>query len=157
MAGFPTFQPGGNTASAEDRGTETIATCGCRRRLDLRAVSWLAGALLWTLISQLVAAPDGSTGTLAPATASSAPVAAGEDKRDWWSFRPLRRPSVPETGTSHPVDAFLRAKLREHGLGFSAEADRRTLFRRLGFDLTGLPPAYPEVEAFVADPDPAAY
>ena len=40
---------------------------------------------------------------------------------------------------------------------FSAEADRRTLFRRLSFDLLGLPPTPEEVERFVSDPDQLAY
>src|SRR5262249_30707651 len=43
------------------------------------------------------------------------------------------------------------------GLWPNSEADRRTLIRRLSFDLLGLPPAPDEVEAFVHDPNPAAY
>jgi mono/diheme cytochrome c family protein len=55
------------------------------------------------------------------------------------------------------IDSFIVAKLHEKGLEPSAEADRRTLIRRVSFDLIGLPPAPEEVEAFVADPDPHAY
>ncbi|MFO0846822.1 MAG: DUF1549 domain-containing protein, partial [Gemmataceae bacterium] len=55
------------------------------------------------------------------------------------------------------MDAFLLAKLHAKGLTFSPEADRRTLVRRLTFDLTGLPPSPDEVEAFVHDPQPDAY
>jgi hypothetical protein len=43
-------------------------------------------------------------------------------------------------GARNPIDAFVRAKLREKGLAPSPEADRRTLARRLYFDLLGLPP-----------------
>ena len=87
-----------------------------------------------------------------------------EDPKDWWSLRPLARPPVPQpTGTppfaatSHPVDAFIRAKLAGAGLAPSPEADRRTLLRRVTFDLLGLPPTPAEVAAFVADTAPMAY
>jgi uncharacterized protein DUF1549/uncharacterized protein DUF1553 len=58
---------------------------------------------------------------------------------------------------SNPIDAFILAKLREHNLTPSPEAGRRTLIRRLYFDLTGLPPTPEEVEAFAADNDTHAY
>jgi hypothetical protein len=80
----------------------------------------------------------------------------------WWSFGPLSRPAVPEVKDPQqwirtPIDAFVLQKLYEKKLIPSAEADRRTLIRRLGFDLIGLPPSAEEVEAFVADKDPKAY
>jgi hypothetical protein len=81
----------------------------------------------------------------------------------WWSLRPLQRPALPSLSPEEiaparaPVDAFVIAKLREHGLSLSPEADRRTLIRRLSFDLLGLPPDPGDVESFVADPDPLAY
>ena len=80
---------------------------------------------------------------------------AGElkDKSDWWSFKPL--PAKAEGGVS--VDAFIRAKLDSAGLRPAPQADRRTLVRRIYFDLIGLPPTPEETEAFVADPDPTAY
>ncbi len=84
----------------------------------------------------------------------------GKDPLGWWSLRPLEKAAVPEmqdAGGRTPVDAFLTAKLAEKGLTMSPEADRRTLIRRVNFDLTGLPPAPEEVEAFVADQDPQAY
>ena len=52
---------------------------------------------------------------------------------------------------------FLLAKLSEKKLAFAPEADRRTLIRRVYFDLIGLPPTPEEVEAFVADQSPDAY
>jgi hypothetical protein len=57
----------------------------------------------------------------------------------------------------HPIDAFIRAELRERGLTSSARADRRTLIRRLAYDLTGLPPTFDEVQAFAADQSSGAY
>ncbi len=81
---------------------------------------------------------------------------------DWWSFRPVVRPAVPEirnpqSAIRNPVDAFVLAKQRVHGLSPSPEADRRTLIRRLTYDLAGLPPLPEEVDEFVSDPDPTAY
>ncbi|MCA9115346.1 MAG: DUF1549 domain-containing protein, partial [Planctomycetaceae bacterium] len=62
----------------------------------------------------------------------------------WWSYQPLKRPAVPPTEdrwAASPVDAFILRKLKQKGLTPSAPADRRTLIRRVTFDLTGLPPA----------------
>ena len=73
----------------------------------------------------------------------------------WWSRKPLIRNAVP--GKGHPLDAFLLAKLGSMKLGFSAEADRRTLIRRVTFDLTGLPPTLEEISAFLSDKSPEAY
>ncbi len=87
-----------------------------------------------------------------------------EDAGDWWSLRPLARPAVPQptsalpfAGTTHPVDAFVRARLATAGLTPAPEADRRTLIRRLTVDLHGLPPTPEDVAAFEADTAPGAY
>ncbi len=56
-----------------------------------------------------------------------------------------------------PVDAFILARLKEAGLRPAHEADRRTLIRRLSFDLTGLPPTPGEIDAFLADRSGDAY
>jgi hypothetical protein len=76
---------------------------------------------------------------------------------NWWSLKPLERPPAPEirnpqSEIRNPIDAFIVAKLAEKGLPQSPAADRRTLIRRLYFDLIGLPPTPGEVEAFVAGP-----
>ena len=84
-----------------------------------------------------------------------------EARKHHWSFQPVRRPEVPTVKNAawvkNPIDAFILAKLEEKGLAPSAPADRRTLIRRVSFDLIGLPPTPEEVEAFVADPAPDAY
>ncbi len=85
-----------------------------------------------------------------------------EDSEKPWAFRPVRRPEVPSVEAAsdairNPIDAFLLATLREQGIEPAPEADRRTLIRRLTFDLIGLPPTPEAVEAFVADPAPDAY
>jgi len=89
-------------------------------------------------------------------------VAAVEPPADLWSVKPLVRPSVPVVAgerrqTSNPLDAFIVEKLELHGLRLSPAADRRTLIRRLYFDLVGLPPTPAEIERFVNDPAADAY
>ncbi len=76
-----------------------------------------------------------------------------------WSFQPLGNPTVP-TGkgkTNNPIDAFLLAKLEANNLSFNLPADKRTLLRRVTYDLTGLPPTYEEIAAFLADNAPDAF
>jgi hypothetical protein len=75
---------------------------------------------------------------------------------DWWSLRPLARPTPPDAA-AHPIDGFVRAGLTAKGLRPSPPADRRTLIRRVTFDLTGLPPTPQEIDAFLADESPDAY
>ena len=57
----------------------------------------------------------------------------------------------------NPIDRFIQSAMAKHGLAPSAEADKRTLIRRLSFDLLGLPPSPSDVAAFIADPAPDAY
>src|SRR5262249_55019578 len=54
-------------------------------------------------------------------------------------------------------DRFILANLDEHGLTLAPPADRRTLIRRVTFDLTGLPPMPAEVDAFLGDRSPDAF
>jgi hypothetical protein len=83
----------------------------------------------------------------------------------WWSLRPLAdvEPPAVASGTEYadwprnPIDRFILAKLIEKGLRPALPADRRTLIRRVTYDLTGLPPTLEEVDSFVTDTDPAAY
>jgi hypothetical protein len=88
--------------------------------------------------------------------------AVGADE-PWWSFRPLAKPTPPAPKPTagftirNPIDAFVLAKLTEKGLSPSLEADRRTLARRLYFDLIGLPPTPDEIDAFLKDTSPDAY
>src|SRR2546429_2040735 len=82
--------------------------------------------------------------------------------RDDWAFQQLKRPAIPESGLTprislNPIDAFIRAKLAGHGLAPAPEADQRTLFRRVYYDLIGLPPAPEEMRAFLEDHSPDAY
>lgn len=81
---------------------------------------------------------------------------------DWWSLQPVKRPAVPEIRNSksenrNPIDAFVVARLEQEGLSVSPPADKRTLIRRLSFDLIGLPPTPEEVDAFEQDDSPNSY
>jgi hypothetical protein len=82
-------------------------------------------------------------------------------ERAYWFYQPLKPVAVPRLADVSrirtPVDAFVLARLREKGLSFNADADRRTLIHRASFDLTGLPPTPAEVEAFLADRSSRAY
>ncbi len=85
----------------------------------------------------------------------------GAEYQGHWAFTRVERPAVPEVQDAPwcrgPIDRFIRARLEESSLAPNPEADRVTLARRLALDLTGLPPAPDEVEAFVADTAPDAY
>ncbi|MBW3540094.1 MAG: PSD1 and planctomycete cytochrome C domain-containing protein [Planctomycetes bacterium] len=78
-----------------------------------------------------------------------------------WAFQPVQRPVPPEVANVSlplaPIDRFIVAKLEASELKPASPADRRTLIRRLSFDLTGLPPSFEDVEAFASDPSPDAY
>jgi mono/diheme cytochrome c family protein len=78
-----------------------------------------------------------------------------------WSFvKPERAAPPPVRDSAWPrneIDRFILARLEKEGLRPSREADRSALIRRLSLDLTGLPPAIPEVDRFVKDDDPRAY
>jgi mono/diheme cytochrome c family protein len=81
---------------------------------------------------------------------------------DLWAYQPVKRQAVPEIPNSKsqipsPVDAFVSAKRQAAGLAAAGSADRRTLIRRVTFDLTGLPPTPEEVEAWLSDKSPDAY
>ena len=86
---------------------------------------------------------------------------AWEDARQFWSFQPPRPVPLPEVQRQawpqKDLDRFILRKLEDEGLEPEAEAGRRTLIRRLSFDLTGLPPTAEEVEEFLSMEDPRSY
>jgi hypothetical protein len=86
-------------------------------------------------------------------------TAPGPAKEAPWAFRPVRKvrpPDDPSGWSATPVDRFVRAAMREHHLSPTSPADKRTLLRRMSFDLLGLPPTLEEVEAFQRDESPNA-
>ena len=98
---------------------------------------------------------------IAATMATCLPAGAEPDERageDWWSLQPLQQVTPPPSDRArNGIDGFIEAQLNARGLAPAPEASRRTLIRRLSFDLVGLPPSPAEIEAFVADESPDAY
>jgi hypothetical protein len=114
---------------------------------------WVARGLPWP-----EARPEGPTG------AAAAPSPSGritEEQRRFWSFQPVRAiepPAVRDAAWPRSrIDRFILAALETRGLAPAPPADRRTLLRRATLDLTGLPPAPEEVDAFLEDRTPGAF
>ncbi|HYV37690.1 MAG TPA: DUF1549 and DUF1553 domain-containing protein, partial [Gemmataceae bacterium] len=84
-----------------------------------------------------------------------------KERAKHWSLQPIKAappPSVKDQAwAKSPIDRFLLAKLEANGLKPAAAADRRTLIRRVTFDLTGLPPTPQEIDAFLKDDSPDAF
>ena len=81
--------------------------------------------------------------------------------RGYWAFQPIEEPALPEVRDESwpitPIDRFVLARLEAEGLRPAPQADRRTLLRRVTFDLTGLPPTPEEMDAFLNDTSPDAW
>lgn len=107
---------------------------------------WILDGAIW---------PKGGT----PIRASGLVIT--DSDRQHWAFRPVVAPPPPTVAKADwvrtPIDAFVLAKLEAAGLEPNPPADRRTLFRRLCYDVTGLPPSESELAAFLADESPDAY
>jgi hypothetical protein len=104
--------------------------------------------------------PKGAPLTAAQAETLRRWIAAGADWPEHWAYRPLTKPEPPRVAgdwARTPIDRFILAKLAERGLAPSPPADRRTLLRRVYFDLIGLPPTPEETDAFLADNSSDAY
>jgi hypothetical protein len=87
-----------------------------------------------------------------------------EQGAEWeghWAFMPVKETKEPKTDLSrwvrNPIDSFVMETLSKKGLHPSPETDRRTLIRRVYFDLTGLPPTPEEINDFLLDHSPNAY
>jgi hypothetical protein len=87
-------------------------------------------------------------------------ITQGAEYADHWAFVPPVKKTVGGQAPSNKdnaIDGWINAKLKEHGLAMSPEADRYTLIRRVALDLTGLPPSPAEVQSFLADKEEGAY
>ncbi len=99
-------------------------------------------------------------GTLAESTSANTGAAKtafdlAERKREHWAWQPIRPARPPEVRNTNwprdPLDRFLLAKLEARELAPAPTTDKRTLLRRLSFDLIGLPPTPEEIEVFLRD------
>jgi len=87
-------------------------------------------------------------------------IAQGGKYEKHWSLIPPARPAVPEAGAGwarNAIDRFVARKLAEKGLAPNPPEQKARLYRRLSFDLTGLPPSRREVERFVRSGSDGAY
>ena len=150
----------------------------------VRAAIIVAGKPAESRLYQRITAPDGEqmpplgerlnaaqialvkawieAGAMWPDTASEPRSDAAIGPSTHWAWQSLRRPKVPliqnpKSKIQNPIDAFIRARLATAHLNLSPEADRRTLIRRLSFDLIGLPPSPEQVQQFANDRNPNAY
>jgi hypothetical protein len=95
----------------------------------------------------------------APVTGSRGKIT--DEDRKFWAFQALTDPLLPQvkqvSWPRNDVDRFILARLERQGLTPVEPADKRTLIRRVTFDLTGLPPTPWEIDAFLADDAPTAF
>ncbi len=121
-------------------------------RLDPKKIEvlrhWIESGAVW----------PGDSG---PGPQLTAGMVVSEKDRQHWSYRPLARtdPPVPATASwaINPIDRFILAAQEAKGLHPNPQASKRTLIRRLSFDLIGLPPTPEEIDAFERDSSPDAY
>jgi hypothetical protein len=96
-----------------------------------------------------------------PARYAQSPALYERLRTKHWAWQPLATPKVPTvSNTAWPdgdIDRFVLAKLEENQLAPVRDADRKTLIRRVTYDLTGLPPAPAEIDAFIKDKSKLAY
>ena len=82
------------------------------------------------------------------------PAVISPEDRSFWSFLPIKKPAVD---SALPIDQLVRATLQKSGLKPNPPAGKRTLLRRVNFDLIGLPSTPEEVSAFLSDDSPQAF
>ncbi|MBT7873587.1 MAG: DUF1553 domain-containing protein [Verrucomicrobia bacterium] len=84
-----------------------------------------------------------------------------ENTRNWWAFRAIKAPQVPDVSSAqwnlNPIDAFLFDRLENNNLSPNPPATRQTWIRRAYYDLIGLPPSPEDVVAFENDRSAKAY
>lgn len=125
---------------------------------------WITGGAPWPADSGVLAgekAPEEQIGNAWSDLRNPIHKIFGGKRLDLWSLKPLTIPEPPAVlnsrWTRNPIDRFVLAKMEALERKPAPEADRRTLARRLYFDLIGLPPTPEEMRAFLTDTSPDAY
>jgi cytochrome c553 len=147
-------------AVAPGKAEQSILIAAVRQRGDLKMppggkLSDAQIAVLNRWVADGAAWPDekSASGT------RSGPITAQE--RRHWAFRPITDPPVPSVRDSAwpltDLDRFILARLEAQSLKPVQSADKRTLIRRVTFDLIGLPPTPEEIHAFLDDNAPGAF
>ena len=115
----------------------------------------IAALIMWIKLGAPMPPDDGA----AAATVRPSSEFNLVERSKHWAYQPLRVVSPPMQGAwcASPSDAFILARLEDAGLSPAPAAEKRTLIRRLTFDLTGLPPTPEEVAAFLAEASPDGY
>ncbi len=127
-----------------------------KRKLSARQIrdiaKWIETGATW---------PGMTAAAVATTNVPAASAKITDDDRKFWSFQTPLAATLPQVGDARwprtPLDRFLLSQLESKGVQQAPEADKRTLVRRVTFDLTGLPPTPAEVEQFVHDPAVDAY
>jgi hypothetical protein len=100
-------------------------------------------------------------GILLPSQIAATRATYTPEEKSFWAYQPVKEIALPavkdEAWILSPVDRFILSRIEEAGLQPAPSADKRTLIRRVTFDLTGLPPTPAEVEAFLKDESRAAF
>jgi mono/diheme cytochrome c family protein len=150
----PAIVPGDPTKS------RLVQAVGYADTLRMPPKQKLSAEQVATLTSWVkMGAPWPAAKDVRPAAGSDFKITAQD--REFWSFRPVREPPLPAVQDGHwaqtAIDRFVLAKWEEKGLRPVPPADKRTLIRRVTFDLIGLPPTPEEIDAFLADDSPEAF
>jgi hypothetical protein len=119
-------------------------------------VAWIKDGAVWPQTGEPSASAAKATSVAESTRATFSPA-----ERRFWAYQPVRDVSPPAVknvaGIKSPIDRFIRARLDAAGLAPAPPADKRTLIRRVTFDLIGLPPSPEEIAAFLDDKSPRAF
>jgi mono/diheme cytochrome c family protein len=152
-------------------GDDSVAAMPPKKPLDPPRIDllrrWIDGGAAWIEADERLGASvplrDDPLATERNAwTDPTNPVVArlGPERLQLWSLEPMRReplPIVASTWARNPIDRWIEVRRSEAGIDDGPEADRRTLLRRLSYDLTGLPPEVEAIERFDVDARPDAW
>ncbi|HEU0119823.1 MAG TPA: PSD1 and planctomycete cytochrome C domain-containing protein [Bryobacteraceae bacterium] len=159
------FQKGADTgpivAPGDPEKSRMLQVVGYLERIKMPPTGKISDEEIATLTAWVKMGAPWPAGAGEAAAATQRKKGYSRAQKEFWSFRPLTHPAVPEVKDAawarNAMDRFVLAALEKKGLKPAPAADKLTLIRRATFDLTGLPPSEEEVRAFLADADPEAY